>query len=74
MSENQPAEQIKITRLPDGKIEIELTGTDEELSLMLANAMAQDEDTAAITLGAIPTFLDAVNMPRSTYAEKILKS
>jgi len=66
-------EKLQITQ-SDQKIDMQLTGTDVNISKMMASAMAQDKELAAIILSAIPTYLDVTGRSRNLFCELIKRS
>ncbi len=64
--------QLILKQREDGKIEMELHGTDVQVSKMVAVSMSQDKDLPGIILGAIPTALDLMKVPRKGVCELIM--
>lgn len=65
---------LEISRLGTNNILLEMDGTNEEIGIMLCEAMIQNQDMAAIVLGAIPSFLDQKKFDRAAYCKTVMNA
>ncbi|MES2287658.1 MAG: hypothetical protein V4547_18325 [Bacteroidota bacterium] len=66
--------QLIVTQNAEGTIELEFGGEDNTIAVMLAHAMVENKELAAIVCGAIPTFLDAAKIDRAQYCSTVLQA
>ncbi len=66
--------ELEISRLENGQILLEMNGTQEDVGIMLCEAMIGDQNLAVMVLAAIPSFLDAKKFDRAGYCKTVMNA
>lgn len=63
--------EFSLKRTSTGNIEVNLVGTDKDLTWLVAEAMSKHFDTCLIISTALPYYCDLRGASRSAYAEQV---
>jgi len=63
-----------VKQTQNGDLEMELAGSDEEITKMLITAMVQSTDLPLIILATIPSYLDIIGKSRDSFCNVLMKS
>lgn len=61
-------------RLSDGTIQVELYGDDATVATLVCDAMAGNDQVAAVVCAAIPSFIDKTGRSREGYCKMVMNS
>lgn len=66
--------ELILKRLPNGQIKCEMEGGNNEIAVMICQAMIGNIDVTSVILGAIPTFLDEKGLSREGYCKTVMEA